>query len=139
MNLRIQLEKATYVPEIDSFAWLAANLAMTGVKIVPRQYWDYIAKWLCDPKKCDDLGEVDHGKFTYHNNHTLNNDHDFWQDDVFGKLAKENDEVWVIPVDELMCLHFNDKDACDFVTIERLSFIGTEKELAAEIDKVFAF
>jgi hypothetical protein len=136
-SLRDQLREATQVPPVHFFAQLAAQMAMTGVKVVPERYWDRITDWLMELDG-EELNRLNLSQFTLHENHRRSGDHDMWQEEVFRKLARENETVWVIPIDELVCLKYDDEQACDFVSIERLSFCGTESELDEAIEELIS-
>lgn len=41
--------------------------------------------------------------------------------------------TWVIPCDELECLHEDDPTYNDFVQLSRLTFVGTEHEMRSSI------
>ena len=44
--------------------------------------------------------------------------------------------VWIVPVDELVCMAYGDEYACEFIEIMRLSFVGTERQMRAAVKEL---
>jgi len=132
-SMHEQLVNATKVPEVDFFAQLAAELVMAGVKIVPERWWMRLGDWLGENYTIFDEPEIhDLNGFTHHENHARSQPHESWQWDTFSQMKG----AWVIPVEELICLYDNDPNACDFVSINRLTFVGTEEKLEEAIMEI---
>jgi len=133
MNIKDALEQSLAVPSVDWFAQLTGQLQMCGAKVIPERHWVKLARWL------NDL-EEDHkewGKFKHHENHARTEAHESWQWQTFRHKAEDTD-LWIVPIDELICLLYQDDSACDFVSIERLTFEGTEDEMDAAIKELLA-
>lgn len=114
--------------DIDTFAQLLIQIQKLGAKIVPEKYWDML-RWIINSEKLDN-NDRKIAEFKYLSNHLRSKTHWEWQQNVL-KTSKK--QLWVIPIEELICFYENDLFACDFVTVSRLIFKGTESELEAAI------
>lgn len=132
MNVKVDLEAVIRIPPIPFNATLAAHIPMSGMKIVPCVYWDDLAKRIVGTINNDwrklrpNLEEFG---FKFYEHHLRSESHDTWQ----YTLAERHPGAWVIPIDELICVYYNDPKACDFVSINRAVFEGTEEELCDAI------
>ena len=132
-----QAEAVSYVPY---WIQLVGSLAMSGLKIMPsrlvpkagknlRKVWaeEYISVGYGSER--DFYGEIG---FVFVENHCRSHAHELWQSDLGGK----NKGAWVIPIDEIIAITHDDPHACDYISVQRLLFEGTEGELEAAIDKI---
>lgn len=129
-------------PRVHFWAALMAGPAMEGAKCVPEELWGRLGEALAsqagDFDRVKDLAEGE--GFRYHENHARGEAHEAWQSELFGKLVaraeREGAALWFVPCDELVCLHEGADDVCDFVSISRLSFKGSEDRLRAAVDSL---
>lgn len=122
------LQAAAEVPEVQPFGQLAAGMVMNGWRLPPQDMWEDIANKL----KQDDAWCGD-GIFEAYENHARNKSHEEWQNAID---AIGDGDRWFIPVEEFICLAYEDEYACDFVTLTRLVFVGTEEEFRAVVKTV---
>jgi len=132
-ELMCDLVETMSVPEVPYWAQLAAMISMNGMKIIPIIFWDDVAQKL---KKINDndedyWNELKKAGFEVYSNHSRSEPHDYWHT----TLAKNNHGAWVVPVDELLCVAYDDTYAVDFASIVRAVFKGTEEELVEAIVK----
>jgi hypothetical protein len=124
------LAAAAQTPRIPFFGQLAAGLVAAGFTLIPQDLWDVLAQKVL----ADELSDVRDGQqyygFLVRDNHTRSEQHEYWQTTI---LPKSQETVWVIPVEEFICLSYGEMDACDFVNITRLIFVGTEEQLRAAV------
>jgi len=134
MRIREQLNAAASVPEVPFWAQLVGNLSMLGFKVIPEDLWDEVGAAFVKSCENDGLPNVDQriAGWDWHTNHTRSCSHEVWQNDVFNGYP-QGANIWVIPVDELVCMAFDDNEAMDFVTLYRATFVGTEQEMRASL------
>jgi len=132
MTIREKLRAAASVPEVPYWSALVAGLAMAGGRILPEDLWDSIGAFSIDSDGSEDATAYG---FSHHENHSRGESHESWQDRMVRELRDANPgrEVWFIPVDELVCLAAGDEGLRDMVSVERLSFVGSEEELRSAV------
>lgn len=138
-EILLAMRAAAAAPKIPLWATLMAGPAMEGVRCVPEDLWERLGEAITsqagDYDRLKDLAEEE--GFRYHENHTRSDAHEIWQSSLFGKLAasaaRDGSTLWFVPCDELACLHEGADDLCDFVSVSRLSFEGSEDCLRAAV------
>jgi len=125
-----ELAEATLVNEVSLWASLAACIQLSGMKIVPRVYWDDIIRRFKELDSIDLIvdGLVKAG-FAIHENHMRSDMHETWH----YELGAKNKGFWVIPVEEFLCVAHDDKGYDDLIEITRAVFDGSEEELVEAI------
>jgi len=134
-GMREAMVAALNPPRVDPFAGLVLGLTASGAKIVPPDLWDELAEALKASGPYDEGGDGEVGQFCIHNNHNRSEAHEVWQPDFVSDLLEKagRKTVWIVPADELTCMAYGDEFACDFVSLTRLSFVGTEKQMRSAV------
>ena len=131
------LAAAAMTPRIHFFGHLAAGLVATGFSLVPQDLWDTLSRKVRADELLDARDKQMYRGFLVRTNHARSEQHEYWQTTILPEtkllLPPMGGRIWVIPVDELVCLSYGDMDACDFVSVTRLIFVGTEDELRAAV------
>lgn len=130
--------------KVPSWALDAAPLSTSGLRMPPKRLIAKLVDKLKD-ETCsgqdiyaEELTErAEKAGFSYHENHTRENPHAWWQDWLGTNHAGE----WVIPLNEVIVIaeaSIDDNDNLfgydDFISISRLLFAGSEEELEQAID-----
>ena len=124
---------ASSVPRVPFFVQLVSGLVQCGCKIVPSEYWKPLGDFFTD----DSIDNHDEAfpSWVMKRNHWRGESHESWQarlPDQFNINTNDPadlDSLWVIPIDDLVCLSLNDENASEFIEISRLCFHGTEAEM----------
>lgn len=135
----LAMRAAAAAPRIPLWSAYMAGPAMEGARCVPEELWEKLGEAMAsqagDFDRVKDLAEEE--GFAYHENHTRGEAHEPWQSELFAKLVKAAERkgtaCWFVPVDELVCLHEEDDTVCDFVSVSRLSFQGSEGDMRAAV------
>ena len=130
MTIRDKMQQATNTPRTDIFAEFIILFQNVGFNTVPEKHWDTLAELLYNTEEEFENG-MTIGPFTVIENHLRSQSHQEWATSEGNTVAPN---TWIIPFDELICLHLNDKNAMDFVTLTRLVFTGNEEELNQAIE-----
>lgn len=138
-EILLAMRAAAAAPRIPLWASYMAGPAMEGAKCVPEDLWERTGEAVTsqagDYDRLKDLAEEE--GFRYHENHTRGDAHEVWQSHLFEKLVRsakaDGATLWFIPCDELACLFEGADDVCDFVSVSRLSFEGSEADLRAAV------
>ena len=132
-DMLLALAAAAKTPRIDFFSQLTAGLVANGFTLVPQDLWEALTQKVLNDELLDtDDGQMYRG-FLVRTNHARSEQHEYWQTTIVPNTEEMSTPAWVIPVDEMVCLAYGDMDACDFVSITRLIFVGTEEELRAAV------
>ncbi len=140
-GMRKAMEAALPAPKVPPFAGLVLGLTSAGAKIVPPDLWDELAEALKEEEVLSERGDMDGekvGQFEVHTNHDRTENHEVWQPDFVSRLQDKagRKTVWIVPVDELVCMAYGDEYACEFIEIMRLSFVGTERQMRAAVKEL---
>lgn len=140
-GMRKAMEAALPAPKVPQFAGLVLGLTSAGAKIVPPDLWDGLAEALKEEEVLSERADMDGekiGQFTAHTNHDRTENHEIWQPHFVSLLQEKagRKTIWIVPVDELVCMAHGDEYACEFIRITRLSFVGTEREMRAAVKEL---
>ena len=133
--------QAATAPKTPYWVQLAAGLSMAGLKVMPSRLIPKMGRVLRKISSMDEVHEDDlkvfyaEAEFILEENHCRSEPHEMWQGEL-GDTYKN--DYWVVPVDEIVSITYKDKYACDFVSIQRLLFAGTERDLEDAIDTLTA-
>jgi hypothetical protein len=136
------LAAAAQTPRIHFFGHLTAGLVAAGFTLIPQDLWVELSRKMRNDKLLDTHDKQMYHGFLVRTNHARSEQHEYWQTTIapfafarttYFPQASPNEQTWVIPVDELICLAYGNMDACDFVSITRLLFVGTEEQLRAAV------
>lgn len=129
-------EQAAATPVVPYWVQLVSGLAMAGLKVMPSHLIAKAGRRLSAiaDSYISAMGyEQDFyakAGFILVENHCRSESHEEWQ----SGLGDKHKGKWVIPVDEILAIDCDDPQACDYVSIQRLLFEGTEEELTKAID-----
>ena len=123
-----------------SWARDVADAVMAGGTLVPESTWAELGEWLdgldaAEVELEDCVDRLKAAGFLFLENHLRSRDHREWIEDALHRITDEDPgrTLWVVPVDELICLHQSNEHANDGVHLRRLVFVGTEPELQVAI------
>jgi len=127
------LAAAAKTPRIPFFGQLTAGLVAAGFTLVPQDLWETLTRKVLADELFRTRDRQQYHGFLFRNNHSRSEQHEYWQTTILPKSQGTLAPAWVIPVDEFVCLAYDDMGACDFVSISRLIFVGTEEQLRAAV------
>jgi hypothetical protein len=143
-NMHLAMRAAAGLPTVSFWALLVAIVPLAGGRIVPEDLWDLIGVKLINVpgstkgEEFDGVYALDivsetmpeYG-FEVVENHSRSNPHESWSFNLIQEKIEQNPgkDVWVLPVDEIVCLAMGADDYMDMVSLTRAIFIGSEQEL----------
>lgn len=124
---RDELRSAVGVPSVSNKTQLAAQLVMSGFRLVPEDLWEALSE------KFQRLypEEINLDGLTEETNHERLGPHEVWQNTDLPE--KYEPGTWVIPWNELA-----DLDGEDDVSVTRLMCVGTEEDMRAVVSQLLA-
>ncbi len=126
------LASAAKTPRIGLFGQLTAGLVANGFTLIPQDLWDTVTRKVRSKKLLRTRDGEMYCGFIMRTNHLRSCQHEYWQSEIMPQEVGKDCQAWVIPVDEFLCLSYDDMDA-DLVSVSRLIFVGTEDSLRAAI------
>jgi len=121
-------------PRVPEFSEYVFRLVQAGATVVPDDLWAELGEALAE----HDVREIPKGTadFWLEENHLRTEPHEEWIDGTVETYLDGHDlspsskrRLWVVPTNELVCLHLKDGESDDFVSLTHLFFVGTEKQL----------